>query len=168
MSYLSECFDYDNGKIIWKVRPVSHFTSELTASLWNAKYANTVAGSVHKSGYIHISLDGKKHKAHRVIWELLTGSKPKETIDHINGDRSDNRIENLRDVSQKINCQNMRPRANNRLSGVYLRNKNGSQSWYASISIDGVKKHLLSTQDFFEAVCARKSAEIKHYGEMTA
>jgi hypothetical protein len=168
MSYLSECFEYNDGQLIWKVRPTKHFTSEFTANLWNSKYANTVAGSKHQSGYIHISLDGKKHKAHRIIWELLTGSKPKETIDHINGDKADNRIENLRDVSQKINCQNMKPRSKNLISGVFLRNRNGSQAWYASISIDGVKKHLLSTKDFFEAVCARKSAEIKHYGEITA
>ena len=161
---VKDCFDYKDGKLFWRVRPASHFSSVGRANIWNAKYAGTEAGSLHKSGYLHVSFDGKKHKLHRLIWEYHNGSQPEGVIDHINGDKADNRIENLRDVSQQTNCQNMKPRDNAVISGVYKRNKRGCESWYASISIDGMKKHLLSTKDLFEAICARKSAELKYYG----
>lgn len=161
---VKDCFDYSNGKLFWRVRPASHFSSVGRANIWNAKYAGTEAGSLHKSGYLHVSFDGKKQKLHRLIWEYHNGSQPEGVIDHINGDKTDNRIENLRDVSQQTNCQNMKARNNAIVSGVYLRNHHGCESWYASISIDGMKKHLLSTKDLFEAICARKSAELKHYG----
>ena len=161
---VKDCFDYKNGALVWKTRPASHFSSDGRANIWNAKYSGTEAGSLHKSGYLHVSYKGKKQKLHRLVWEYHHGSQPQGVIDHINGDKTDNRIENLRDVSQQANCQNMKPRADAVISGVYMRDRKGSLSWYASISVDGVKKHLKSTKDLFEAICARKSAELKYYG----
>lgn len=60
----------------------------------------------HQTGYKRVKLDGKDYGAHRVAWLLHYGEWPKQQIDHINGNRGDNRMCNLRDVSQTENQQN--------------------------------------------------------------
>lgn len=164
IAYLKECFEYRDGNLYWLERPSHHFPSQGRANIFNAKYKGKKAGTLHKTGYYQVSLQGKKHKLHRIIWALCNNEMPTKTIDHINRNKADNRIENLRHVTQQENCQNMSARNNGKVSGVYLRNQRGFEYWYASIAINGVKKHLVSTKDFFEAVCARKSAELKYYG----
>lgn len=162
VDYLKQCFTYKDGELVWNKRPATHFSSQGRANIWNAKYAGKVAGATHKTGYVHIKVDGKVMKAHRIVWALHNDAMPDKTIDHINGVKADNRIENLRHVTQKENCQNMKARNGSIISGVYLRNQRGFDYWYASISVDSVKKHLIATADLFEAICARKSAEIKY------
>ena len=63
-------------------------------------------GCIHSSGYRICSVDDKKYRVHRLIWVLVNGYAP-DFIDHINGVRSDNRIENLRNVTVKENMRNM-------------------------------------------------------------
>jgi hypothetical protein len=63
-------------------------------------------GSARDDGYVYLYVDGKQYAAHRIIWKLHTGEDPIEVIDHINGDKSDNRIVNLRDVSHLENARN--------------------------------------------------------------
>lgn len=65
-----------------------------------------VAGGVNGQGYIYVRVDKQKLRAHRLIWLMCTGSWPKHEIDHINRDRSDNRICNLRDVPSFMNQNN--------------------------------------------------------------
>lgn len=72
------------------------------------------AGHLTASGYVSVSIRGKQYMAHRLIWTLVHGSWPSGFIDHINGNKSDNRIENLRDVGRDVNQQNVRrPQKNN-------------------------------------------------------
>lgn len=70
------------------------------------------------SGYGTVVVRGKKYYAHRVAWLLHYGEWPKKQIDHINGDKSDNRICNLRDVSQAENAQNQRRATQKSITGV--------------------------------------------------
>ena len=65
------------------------------------------AGHKDARGYIEVGVNGKRYKAHRLVWFFANGSWPVGVIDHINGDRSDNRIVNLRDVSQQENVHNV-------------------------------------------------------------
>lgn len=65
-------------------------------------------GSVSKRGYVQVSAGDRLYMAHRIAWLLATGDWPKGEIDHIDGNRANNRLDNLRDVSTAINQQNIK------------------------------------------------------------
>jgi len=120
--------------------------------------AGAEAGSMSGTRYRQVEVENCGYLVHRVAWLLSTGAWPVHGLDHINGDRLDNRLTNLRDVPQRTNARNA---ANNR------RNKSGvSGVWYDKVrdcyTVSINKQHLCREKDFFEAVCARKSAEVKH------
>ena len=77
-----------------------------------------IAGSKMSHGYISICIDGVDYTAHRMAWFWIHGAWPDGYIDHINGDRSDNRISNLRDVSQSVNMQNVYEAKSNSKTGL--------------------------------------------------
>lgn len=107
----------------------------------------SIAGGAAPSGHIKITYKGKSYFAHRLAWFMTFGHWPKGCIDHINGNPSDNRISNLRDVDQCINKQNtIQAYSNNKsgLLGASFRPKVGK--WRAQIMIDKKVKHL----GFFE------------------
>ena len=79
-------------------------------------------GSLDKDGYLVLKIKGKQYKAHRIAWLIYNKCMPKMVIDHINGDRLDNSISNLRDVSQRENIKNIKrlPNKDTGVVGVYL------------------------------------------------
>jgi len=94
---LKELFSYEDGKLIRKV----------TVN-YNAKQGD-VAGTVDKStGYLRLNFDGKVAHAHRLVWALVHGAEPLGMIGHIDGDRTNNRIENLRCCDNRTNMQNLK------------------------------------------------------------
>lgn len=109
--------------------------------------------------YLRTTIGNRQFLAHRIAWFIHSGEWPKCQIDHINGNGVDNRIKNLRDVSNSENQKNRRLASNNKtgISGVYLY-KNGFKS---QIKSNRKNHHLGTFVDFFEACCARKSAENK-------
>jgi len=78
------------------------------------------AGWEHHKGYREIKLSGRNYRVHRIIWLIEYGTFPTNQIDHINGIKDDNRIENLRDVSNRINCGNKRRHREHKSIGAYL------------------------------------------------
>lgn len=92
--------------------------------------AGTVAGRPNNKGYIDISIDGKRYKAHRLAWLYITGSWPENQIDHINRIRDDNRLANLRDVTQSENLRNCGV-SKSTASGIKNVYKSGNGWWSA-------------------------------------
>jgi hypothetical protein len=98
---------------------------------------------VPSKGYVCAKVFGKKYNAHRLAWLHVHGEWPKHEIDHVNGVRTDNRIENLRDVPRGINSQNQRraQRDNSTgLLGVSIDRERGK--FKATIRANGVVMHL--------------------------
>ena len=81
--------------------------------------AGDVATGTISHGYVVMSVDNKLVAAHRIAWALATGEFPKGDIDHIDGNRKNNALANLRDVSRSVNLENQRcARSNNKSTGV--------------------------------------------------
>lgn len=101
---------------------------------------NKIAGSLDKDGYIIIGLFNKRYKAHRLAWFYVYEEWPNGEIDHINGIRNDNKINNLRVVSNRENNQNRKSHRSGRLLGCTYNKR--LKKWVAQIQISGKKKHL--------------------------
>lgn len=115
-------------------------------------------GSLDGTGYIHIGVDGKVYKAHRLAFLFMTGSFPVE-VDHIDGQSNNNKWNNLRGVTRSGNMMNAK-RPNTNTSGVVGVHWNKiDRKWKAQIQVEGKYKYLGPFAAFFDAVCARKSAE---------
>jgi hypothetical protein len=117
---LKQLLDYDpeSGAFTWKHRPRELFTSDAQAKRWNGRYAGKEAFPLDISqGYRRGEIVGWKLTASRAAWAIHYGEPPDGVMDHINGDRSDNRIENLRVVTMAENMKNQRLSKKNR-SGV--------------------------------------------------
>lgn len=101
-----------------------------------------IAGNPNSNGYIKFSIGGRTYMAHRLAWLYVYGKWPTNTIDHMDGDRTNNRISNLRDVTQLVNRQNVRRTVSGKDSplGVTLHKK--SQRWQAQIRVHGKSVYL--------------------------
>lgn len=106
----------------------------------------SIAGTINNKGYVEIGLDSHSYLAHRLIWWLYYGVWPTGPIDHVNGLKSDNRIENLRQADAQINSQNRRLASRNCVSGLLGAHKSGNR-WRGSIVVDGKRVNLGSYAD---------------------
>lgn len=153
-------YDSETGKLYWLPRPVEMCPSQQEANRWNSRFAGKEAFiSLHHTGYLKGAILNIHFRAHRICWLLHYRSWPENSIDHINGDKTDNRIENLRDVTCAENHKNQRMRSNNTsgFRGVYW-NKN-MDKWQSYIRENGRSKHLGVFTEFEEAVKSRLEAE---------
>ena len=123
--------------------------------------AGQAAGCVTANGYICIGLNNEIVLAHRLAWFCSYGNWPEGQIDHINGRRSDNRLANLRDVTNQENQRNRKVRHDSLtgVTGVGWCRQTGK--WRAKIGVDYKIIHLGRFDNQFEAICARKSAELR-------
>lgn len=103
--------------------------------------AGCFAGCLDKDGYIRITVLGKPYQAHRLAWLYVYGRFPEKYIDHINGQRNDNRISNLRDVDMTTNMQNIRKSmSSNKTCGLLGASKETNRNAFkAQIQINGKK-----------------------------
>ena len=140
----SEFFDYDaaTGSIIWKHRPRNHFLTDRAWSSTNSRVAGKKAGANDGAGYLQVGVAGSLYRVHRIVWEMHHGPLPSGSeVDHINGDRSDNRLCNLRLANYSQNKMNMRMHADNR-TGFKGIHKNRTGKYCAQIQAYKTKKYI--------------------------
>lgn len=150
--YVKYLFTYDGLNLRWRVKKSMRIK------------LGEVAGSLNGEGYIHIEIDGKKHKAHRLIWLYVYGEMPPDEIDHINRNKLDNSIDNLRLADRQINSRNRGASKNSKtgIRGVYLDKNYGR--WVASINTSKNTRLRLGYFDtLYEAISARLGAEALYY-----
>jgi hypothetical protein len=157
-------YEPETGKLYWRERPSLSFPSEGHARRWNGLWANQEAlAHISADGYFKGKIWGAPMRAHRVIWAMVHGAWPEHDIDHINHNRADNRLANLRAVSRAENLKNMTMRRDNTsgVAGVTWKKETGR--WNASIFTDGKRRHLGYYDSIAEAANARAAAE-QEYG----
>lgn len=146
-------YDKESGEFIWL---------EHRGSIKKGKPAGAKVTSRGVT-YINIKIDKKLIKAHRLAWFLSYGEWPKERIDHINGDGTDNRLSNLRLCTHSQNLANSKRRIDNKsgFKGVSLRNG----MWRAYINRDGKRMWLGNFTNKHDAATARFEAASRLFGD---
>lgn len=137
-----DLFDYKDGKLIRK----------------HGRYAGPVKGTKNNAGYL--VLRSGKHNTyyyHRVVWLWHNGEWPKHQIDHIDQDKTNNSIENLRDVTQSVNNYNRPMMSDNRSGTNGVSWRKGRQRWIVYMG----KEYVGSFAQFNDAVAARQQAEAR-------
>lgn len=142
-------FEYRDGKVYWKVAKQN-------------VVKGSEAGTLMKSGYIQVMCDSKVIYAHRLIFLMHHGYLPKE-VDHINGKRNDNRIENLRESNRNQNMWNRKINCNN-TSGVKGVHRHKGK-WRAAICVDSKSKHIGVFDTIEEAKKAVEAYREEHHKE---
>lgn len=144
-------YSLDTGKLL--NRKTRHYNA----------VAGDEAGYKKRRGYREVSVDGNRFYSHRAIWLMVYGEDPGELeVDHIDGDTTNNRIENLRVVAGYENRKNMKVSCNNRsgVVGVYWDSERGM--WCSQIKVGGKTKFLGRFDNKEDAIHARKQAETRY------
>lgn len=162
---LHELFTYDNGFLYWKHRPRSHFKNGAGGHNFNAQFAGKRAGAVKQNGRREIKINGRDYKAARLVWAFHFGEWPSKIVDHINGDYSDDRIENLRLATPRQNAQNRTVKTANSsgFTGVSWHNQN--KKWWVRITIDGKTRSFGLYDDLSEACLVVVNMRKQLFGE---
>lgn len=128
------------------------------------KRAGQLAGTRTSHGYVQIKVAGYLTYAHRLAWLYVYGTLPSGEVDHINGDRSDNRLCNLRDVTTQTNAENRRSPGRNNKSGFLGVSWDAQRGkWKAGIVINGRWKHIGFDEDPAVAHEMYVSAKRQHH-----
>jgi hypothetical protein len=125
-------YNHETGVFTWKIRPAQ-----------NVQIGDKAGCKWGDRGYWRVKIDSKAYSYHRLVWLYMTGAWPLGEIDHKNGEKTDNRFENLRDVTSSVNQQNRRaPQRNNvvGLLGVYWESRRSK--WISRIMVNGKKRFV--------------------------
>lgn len=153
------------NELISRIKNHLHYDSATGKLTWLKTTGRQVAGrpggSPNGSGYIQIKIFGVMYVAHRLAWAMHYGVWPRLQIDHINHVRDDNRIENLREATNKENSRNVSVRRGSSLGVLGVSFNKGHGYYEAHITINRKKKHIGWFMTMDEAMSARKEAEKK-------
>lgn len=172
--YLWQCFRYEDGKLFWIERPLSHFKNKHGQSVFNGSWPGKEAGclSVSKSPGRKseerwvVSINNVPHLRYRIVWVMHYGDVSGE-IDHKNRIPTDDRVENLRPCTRHQNSAN---------SSLMLRSTSGirgvcwvkaDKKWRASIFANGKFIHLGCFKEKEDAIEARVKASKLYFGEFS-
>ena len=163
---LRNLLDYcpETGVMQWKPRDLNLFPTSSAARRWHTRWCGKPAMNTwDKAGYKVGSIAGVSMKAHRVAWAIHFGQWPKDDIDHMNGDKSDNRIRNLRPATRAENSRySTSSYGSSRFKGVSRHRKTGK--WRATITVNRKQFHLglFGTQEL--AAIRYNAAAVEFFG----
>lgn len=123
------------------------------------------AGTLGTQGYLIIKIQGKAYKAHRLAWLYMYGQFPIKNLDHINGIKNDNRIENLRECTQQENCYNRVARTGSKSGIKNVCWHKRTQTWHVVLSFKGKSFFMGQFKDKELAELVAIEARIKYHGE---
>ena len=149
---LKKLFSYDSATGVFKY-----------ASPRSRVRVGNVAGYDKGNGYRRIEVDGKAYQEHRLAWLYVYGEFPDGEVDHIDGNRANNAISNLRVVSHSKNCQNKIVARSDSSSGIIGVAKRGNK-YIAEITANGIYKYLGRFATEVEAAAAYSSAKLELHG----
>ena len=156
-------YEPETGKLFWRERARVWFASGVQFKVWAKRYANQEAfTSSNGDGYLTGAILGRPVKAHRAAWTIANGRWPADQIDHINGNRSDNRLENLREVSAHENTKNQAIPSHNTSGHIGVSWAKTKAKWCAYIRVNNrllMLGHFAKKED---AIAARAAASEKH------
>jgi hypothetical protein len=124
-------YDSETGKLYWKISPI-----------FNVKIGDE-AGSLNERGYMYVKIKNKRYRLHRVVYKMCHKVEPPAILDHINEIKTDNRIENLREIDHGHNV-----RRSTKGSGV--RNPSGNVKKYCARPYFNGKSYHLGVFDTYE------------------
>lgn len=152
----------ENGTFTWRDRPDCHFARGKDAIIWRKRFLGKAAFITDNGmGYKCANISGRRVYAHRAAFACMTGKWPLYEVDHINGEPSDNRWVNLRDVPAIVNCRNKPAPRNSSASGVQgIYKVNKPSCWVPQISIGNRSISLGATPCLGVAIKRRKKAEV--------
>lgn len=148
---LKELFDYDpeTGALLRRI----------SVGKGNRWRKGTIAGHISKQGYGRVRVEGRMYLIHRLVWLWHKGYLPENDIDHIDRDKTNNRIENLREVSKSCNLQNTGNPANNTSGVKGISWWKSKEKWRVRMYIHKKDNFIKYCVDFDEAVLHRLAAE---------
>ena len=149
---LEDVFEYIDGELFYKKSPYKSHVK-----------AGDVAGNVSKYGYKRIFVDGKEMMTHRAIFLMHHGYLPR-VVDHINGNKLDNRIENLRSSCFQTNQYNRKKNNNNKSGCKNVSYSTKDKVWVIHINVNK-KPYRWHTKDFELAELIAHEARSLYHGE---
>jgi len=158
--------DGKDGSLVWRARARDKFPTNRAFNTWNSRYAgNQALNCTSPHGYNIGGIHGKNYRAHRVIWAMVHGEWPDSQLDHINRDKADNRISNLRLASNTQNNANRTPLlgSTSKYLGVTWHKLRGK--WQAGIVSRTKRTHLGLFEQEEDAALAYNFAALEIHGE---
>lgn len=150
---LSDLFNYADGSIFWKTP---------RRGVQTKKPAGTKSGVDGK--YLQVTIHGERAMVHRIVFEMHHGYQP-EFVDHINGDTTDNRIENLRGCSREENCRNAKTPVTNTTGVKNVTYCKQTNKYRVRLWVKGSNKGFGSYEDLELAELVATEARNKFHGE---
>lgn len=158
--------DFKEAQKVFRYNPETGSFKRVLRKSWKGNYypCDFTPTSVTDYGYLQVSFNSKPHLVHRIIYAMMTNSDIPEgfDIDHVDGDRLNNKWNNLRLVTRSENLKNMGVKSTNTSGHHGVSKRRDTGKYHAYINSDGKRTHLGNFTELDDAVAARKAAEKVH------